>query len=239
MVVTDKAIDVVTGTVNTNFGVIDDCDAKNMTTESGNTIFKNTLSTTRMLKGTGSNKLTSLSNNAALTHTVMKTGITADWSASDKFGMVVFSDKNLAAGDVQFVINATTGGLQYINLPTITRGIPVFVELSKGAVTCADVIGYGFRRHCAKTFNLYIGTIVRYLAAESSVLEEIPTMRVTAVSEPTKSTVDIIGVLASAESSNAPIKLVEDTDYMINPVNKRVIWMTDQSLKAGTADYNY
>jgi hypothetical protein len=210
-----------------------------MSTESDATIFKATLSTNRIYKGTGSIKLTSLTSAAALTHTVLKTAITANWSASDKFGFWAYSDKNLVAGDVQFVINATTGGLQYIDLPAIPRGVPIFVELSKGGVTCTDVISYGFRRHAAKTYNLYVDNIVRYLAAESSVLSQTPLMRTTALGSVGKSSVDIVAWLIAFGSVNTTVDMVEDTDYIINPANKRVIWMTDQSLKSGIADYNY
>jgi hypothetical protein len=236
---TNKMVEAITGLVNTNFAVIDACDAKNMATESDVTIFSNTLQTTRFYKGTGSNVLKSLTSASALTHTVMRTVSSVDWSGSDKFGMMVFSNVALAEGDVQFVINATTGGLQYIDLPAIASGTPTWIELAKGAVTCADVIGYGFRRRTTKKFELTVDSIVRFLAAQSVVLGQIPAARVTAVPGIIKSSCDIIVQLIEETGHQTTAKLTEDTDYLIGKDTKRIIFMTDQSTKTGFVDYRY
>src|SRR5512137_879168 len=77
---TNKMVEAIAGKVNTNYALIDACDAKNMATESDNTIFSNTLTTARFYKGTGANVLKSLTNASALTHTVMRTIGSVDWS---------------------------------------------------------------------------------------------------------------------------------------------------------------
>jgi hypothetical protein len=230
-------LEAIAGKASSNYAQIDACDAKNMATISDPTIFTNSLSTAMFREGTGSNLLQSLTTAAALTQTVMRTVGSVDWHLSDTFGMWVFSDTALASGDVQFVINATTGGLQYINLPAITPGVFQWIELAKGAVTCADVIGYGFRRHAAKVFNLYVDNMVRFAAAQTSVLGAVPLATNYDNASVITTSPNIMMFPTAAGSANTPAVLTEGTDYIVGVDAKRIIFKTDQSANTGFVHY--
>jgi hypothetical protein len=230
-------LEAIVGKANTNYAQIDACDAKNMATISDPTIFTNSLTTAMFREGTGANLIQSLTTAAALTSTVMRTIVSADWHSSDTFGMWVFSDTQLSAGDIQFVINATTGGLQYINLPAITPGVWTWIEIAKGAVTCSDVIGYGFRRHAAKVFNLYVDNIVRFLAANTSVLGNVPLATDYDNASVITTSPQIVMAALAAASVNTPAVLTEGTDYIVGVDAKRIIFKTDQSANTGFVLY--
>jgi hypothetical protein len=142
----------------------------------------------------------------------------ADWHGSDIFSMMVWADVALAEGDVQFIVKDTVAGVQLINLPALTQGLN-YVELAKGATVCTAVIGYGFKRNCAKLFDLRIDNIVRSLAAESVVLTKIPIL----------DSVWVVTIPTLAATANTLGVLTAGTDFELNPTSKRISFKTDQS----------
>jgi hypothetical protein len=231
-------IEPIVGKVNTGYAIVDACDAKNMATISDPTIFTNALDPAMFNTGTGSNQLSSISNTITVNQTVLRTIGQVSWAASDTIGMWVFTDTALAAGDVQLVLNDTIGGLQYINLPAINPKTDLqWIEIALGATARTEIVGYGFRRHVAKEYNLHVDGIIRFAIAGSSVLGNVPLVTEFSTYAIQTSSPKLVMAASAAASVNTPSVLTENTDYIVGIDTKRIIFMTDQSANTGFVVY--
>jgi len=236
---TGMKVEAVTGKVNTGYGLIDDCEAVNMDVESAPTIFHATLVSDKFFKGTKSVQLESLTATATLGQTILNEISSENWSASDRIGFWVFSNIPLAAGNVRFVVHDNVAGAQYVNLPAIESGKPVWIELDISAMTRTAVIKYGFERKVAKLFKLKVDHITRFADDNTVVLSEVPVERTRSDEYPSVSSVDLSAIKTAETEPNTPSVLVEGTDYLVGADAKRIIFLTDQSAKSLLAHYAY
>lgn len=231
-------IEPIAGKTNTGYSVIDNCDTLHMSTLSGNTIWNAVADTGMFNNGIASTWLQSLSTSTTLGQTAMATITQTSWAGIDTIGFWAFTDRPLAAGNVQIVLNDTIGGVQTINLPAINPSTFMqWIEIPLGAVARTEIVGYGFKRNVAMAFNLHIDQITGFLAANTSVLGNIPLQtEFTNYSLQTNSP-KIVMFPTAAASANTPVVLAENTDYFVGTNTKRIIFMTNQSANTGFVVY--
>lgn len=206
-------VEVHTGQVNTDYGLISLCDALDLDQNDNTAIFEGTLDAVTFYKGIGSLQLESKTADPAGTHRCYEIfGGPQNWNAADNIGFWMLTDTDLNDGDLQIYIDDGVGGPQYINVPALTQAAGwTWVEVALGATVIGAVNNVGFQRNVAATFVVHVDHIIRFDATNTLTLAQ----------NPTKESAQILDY-------TTPATLVEDTDVIFG--DRRVIYMTDQSL---------
>ncbi|MDD3149569.1 MAG: hypothetical protein PHV68_01950 [Candidatus Gastranaerophilales bacterium] len=219
-----------TGKANTGYASEDTCEALNMDQNDDSAVFEGTLNTDTdyVKKGAKSIRLYSKSTHAIGTDRCYNVITTENWSASNRVGQWVYADTPLDAAEVKLYLNSTATGAQYVSFPALVFGWQ-YVALSLATLTIDDIVGYGYLRNCAKIFNLYIDSIIRFHTTYVHTLTYTPRC----------GAVQVLAMVKANTGTHEWIEQAEDTNYIVDPTDKYIIPMSDWSTYCGEFRYEH
>jgi hypothetical protein len=166
------------------------------------------------------------------------TGLSYDWTDDENVGGWVYTDMDLAAGDVvmRFTDN---GGAHTIDLPVLSANKWHFVTLDISGTANGNkdsISAFGFQlaaagatKAAAHAFNMWFDAWYKWDNTEEDALGNSLSLD------------SDYGILVEPTSGGAMTVLTRYTDYFIKYTssNESVVWITDQSANNAVAFYSY
>lgn len=220
-----------TGKANTGYASVDTCEALNLDTNDDDTTFEGTLNTDTdyVKKGTKSVRLYSKVTDAIGTDRCYNAITSADWSASNRVGQWIYADRALSAAEMKLYLHSTAQGAMYVSFPALVFGWQyVSLDIS-GCAALDDIVAYGYLRNCAKIFNVYVDSIVRFHTTYVHTLSKTPRC----------GALQLLCRVKANTGTHENIEKTEDTDYLLAPNQKYVIPINDLSTYCGEFVYEH
>lgn len=220
-----------TGKANTGYASEDTCEALDIDTFDDSDVFEATLNTDLdyVKKGTKSIRLHSKSNHAIGTDRCYNVITTENWSTSNRVGQWVYADRSLDAAEMKLYLHSTAQGAMYVAFPALIFG---WQYVSLNISECAaldDIVRYGYLRNCAKEFNLYIDSIIRFHTTYVHTLTYTPRC----------GAVQVLAMVKANTGTHEWLEQVEDTNFIVDPNDKYIIPMSDWSSYCGEFRYEH